>query len=146
MTRQQVKYILIVLGILDLFAVYRTYDNGLNILLTFLWGGTSNVEGIEFVNIVLILNTILTLSLVVTGLSSIAGLRISYLVYYFQFPLRLILFTLTIGFILSIPGLQMDTWIYKAFLIIVLSFEIVRLIFTIRTRKIMFGTRETASP
>jgi hypothetical protein len=146
MTREQVKYTLIVLGTLDLFSVYRTYDDGLNILLAFFWGETSTMEGMGFVNAILILNTILTLSLVVTGLSSIAGLRISYLVYYFQFPLRLIFFTLTFDFILSLPGLQMDTWIYKILLAIVVTLEIVRLIFTIKTRKIMFGTRETASP
>ncbi len=147
MTKEKVKYVLMAFGLLDLFGFYRAYENGLNILLTGLWGDLKmgGLTDIIFTAI-MTLNSILVLSLILSGLLSLFKPRVSFLVYYFQFPLRLIFLTLTFGFILRLPGLQIDSWTYKFILAFVVGLEIFRLIFTITTKKKYFGTPETASP
>jgi len=147
MTREKIKYIFIGLGLLDLFAFYRTYENGLNMLLTGLWGDLNmgSFTDIVFTTITT-LNSILILSLILSGLLCIFKPRTSFLIYYFQFPLRLIFFTLTFGFILQLPGLQRDSWTYKFMLAFIVGLEIFRLIFTVKTKQKFFGTAEAASP
>ena len=79
----------------------------------------------------MVLNPILIVSLIASGFLSIAGARISILIYYIQFPLRLVFFTLTFGFILTLSGLQIDSFAYKALLAIVIGLEVFRLIISI---------------
>jgi len=147
MTREKVKYIFIALGTLDIVSFYKTYENGLNMFLAGYWGelSTSGISDIIF-TILGTLNSILVLSLVLSGLLCIFRPRTSFLIYYFQFPLRLLFLTLTFGFILRLPGLQIDSWIYKVVVALVLGLELLRLIFTITTKKKYFGTQEAASP
>jgi hypothetical protein len=147
MTREKVKYILIALGTLDFVSFYRTYENGFNMFLVGSWGelSASGPSDVIF-TIVVTLNSILILSLIISGLLCIFRPRTSFLIYYFQIPLRLIFFTLTFGFILRLPGLQIDSWTYKIVLALVVILELLRLIFSIWTQRKYYRVGQTASP
>ena len=147
MDGQRIKYTLILFGILDLFSFYRTYENVQGFVLTFLWSGNEDVGGYtNLFGIVMVLNGILTLSLIASGFLSIAGSRIGIFIYYTQFPLRLVFFTLTFGFILTLSGLQINSFAYKVLLAIVFGLEVYRLIFSIWIGKKYFSGKASVAP
>lgn len=141
MDRQRIKYTLILFGILDLYSFYHTYENALDFVLTFLWSGQEDMGGyVNLFAMIMVLNGILTLSLIASGFLSITGSRISFLIYYIQFPLRLVFFTLTFGFVLTLLDLHIDSLAYKGLLAIVFGLEILRLIFSIKiSRRYLTG-------
>jgi hypothetical protein len=100
---------------------------------------------INVFGIIMVLNSILTLSLIVSGLLSFAAWRISIIIYYVQFPLRLVFFTLTFGFVLKLSGLHIDSFAYKALLAFVIGLEVFRLIVSVRISKKHFTDRGTVA-
>lgn len=142
MVRHSIKYTLILFGILDLFSFYRTYENGLNFVLTFLWAGNEDMSGyINLFGIIMVLNVVLSLLLIASGFLSITGSGISFLIYYVEFPLRLAFFTLTFGFVLTLSGLHIDSFAYKILLAFVIGLEVFRLIFSIKMNRRSFTGR-----
>ncbi|MCZ8022128.1 MAG: hypothetical protein O9282_12250 [Flavobacterium sp.] len=147
MTKEKIKYVFMGFGFLDFLGFYFTYENVLNMFLTGLWVDL-NMSGATHTifTIITTLNSILVVSLILSGLLCIFYPTISFFIYYFQFPLRLIFFTMTFGFILHLPGLQVDSWAYKFILAFVIGLEVFRLIFTLKTKKKYFSATEAASP
>jgi len=82
---------------------------------------------------------LLIMSLVVSGVLSIMRKKISLIVYYFQFPLRITFVILTFGFLFKIFGFQYDTVGYQILLGVTVLLEITRLVITIKIHKKEFG-------
>jgi hypothetical protein len=93
-----------------------------------------------------ILSLTLVLLLFGSGLFLILGKRTGIIIYYFEFPLRLMFFTLTFGFILRISGLQVDTWAYKILVALIVGVELFRLIFSIWTQRKYFKAGLPGNP
>lgn len=93
-----------------------------------------------------VLNMILTLLLFASGVLLILGKKIGIIIYYFEFPLRLLFITLTFGFILRIFGLQVDTLTHNIVLGILFTLELLRLIFSIWTHRKYYKVGQIASP
>ena len=152
MTREQIRYSLIILGILDIVSFYRTYETGFymwdNIIATLDFGSGSETELWDKLLIlgIPILSLTLVLLLVASGLFLIMGKKTGIIIYYFEFPLRLAFLTLTFGFIFKLFGLQVDTWTYKLALTLIIGIELLRLIYSIWTQRKYFRVGQTASP
>ena len=152
MTREQIRYSLVILGILDLVSFYRTYETGFymweNIIATLDFGLGSETKLWDKLLILgkPILNLTLVLLLISSGLFLIMGKKAGLIVYYFEFPLRLAFLTLTFGFIFQLFGLQVDTWTYKLALTLIVGIELLRLVYSIWTQRKYFRVGQTASP
>ena len=120
MNKERIRYILIILGVLDLVSFYRTYNTGMWILES--WKHSHTLEILEF---------ILILSFLFSGILLIIGKKISLVIYYFQFPFKLAFLFLTFGFVLRIVGLPIHSLAYKILLGFIIGLETVRLFFTI---------------
>ena len=121
------KNTLIVFGLLDLFSFVDTYKIGI-----------SMIDNIEHFPIMSILEILLIFSLIASGVLSILRKKISLIIYYVQFPLRLVYIILTFGFLLTLFGLQYDSIAYKILVGVVILLEIARLTFTIMIHKRKF--------
>jgi hypothetical protein len=149
MKREPIRYSLIILGTLDLVSFYRTYETGLYvwneilILLEYVFDSKADL----WVNIlslgISILNLILILLFFVSGLLLIIGKRAGIIVYYFEFPLRLMFITLTFGFVLKLFGIVFGSLLYNLILMLLVGLEILRLIFSIWVRRKYFETMQT---
>ena len=122
MNSKNIRYILIVVGILDLISFYRTYQAGLWIL-----------EGIAYTRWILLLKLVLILSFPFSGVLSILGKRAGLVLYYFQFPLKLAFLITSFGFVLQI--LPLTAFTYRIVLGLVVGLETVRLFLTIRMHR-----------
>lgn len=148
MTREQIRYILIVLGVLDIVSFLRTSEvvlyasdkllNTLNLEME-LWDKV-------FVIGIPMLNFTLALLLLASGLLLILRKKAGIIIYYFEVPLRLLFLNLTFWFVLRLPGLQVDSWTYKIVLALVVGLELLRLVFLIQTQRKYFSVGKTASP
>ena len=122
------KNLLIVFGLIDLVSFIQTYKLGVSIL-----------DSIEHFPIMSILEILLIISLIASGVLSIMRKKISLIIYYFQIPLRIAFMILTFGFVLKIFGLQYDSVGYKVIVGITFLLELARLIFTIMIHKRKFN-------
>lgn len=148
MTKGQIRNILMTLGVLDLVSFFRTYEMGLS-----MWADIFSTldTDMELWNKILrlglsISGLTLVLLLFASGLFLILGKRTGIIIYYFEFPLRLMFLTLTFGFVLRLLGLQVDTWTYKIAMAFIVGLELFRLIFSIWTQRKHFNAGQTASP
>ncbi len=148
MTERQIRYTLGFLGILDLISFVRTFKSGTYIIYNFSIFVNSEVAPWEkALGIgIPVLNMILTLLLLVSGILLILGKKVGIIIYYFEFPLRLLFVTLTFGFILRIFGLQVDTLTHNIVLGILFTLELLRLIFSIWAHRKYYNAGQTASP
>jgi len=121
------KNLLIAFGLLDLFSFVRTYKIGISML-----------DNIEHFPIMSILEILLIISLIASGVFSILRKKVSLIIYYAQIPLRLAFMILTFGFLLKLFGLQYDSMGYKILVGITFLLEIARLIYTIMIHKRIF--------
>jgi hypothetical protein len=121
------KNLLIAFGLLDLYSFVRTYKIGISMF-----------DNIEHFPIMSILEIILIVSLIASGVLSILRKKISLIIYYAQIPLRLAFMILTFGFLLRVFGLQYDSIGYKILVGITLLLEIARLTFSIMIHKRIF--------
>ena len=94
---------------------------------------------IENLSLISIPEMLLIISLVASGVLSIMRKKISLIIYYFQFPLRITFMILTFGFLLRILALQYDSVGYKILLGVTFLLEITRLIIIIMIHKKEYG-------
>lgn len=148
MTQRQIRYTLGFFGVLDLISFVRTFKSGTYIIDNFSIFINSDVASWEkALGIgIPVLNMILTLLLFASGVLLILGKKIGIIIYYFEFPLRLLFITLTFGFILRIFGLQVDTLTHNIVLGILFTLELLRLIFSIWTHRKYYKVGQIASP
>lgn len=123
------RIIMLMFGVLDLFSFIRTYEIGISML-----------DNIEHFPIMSILEILLIISLVASGVLSILRKKISLIIYYAQIPLRLAFMILTFGFLLKLFGLQYDSIGYKILVGITYLLEIARLTYTIMIHRRKFKT------
>lgn len=127
-TKNMTKKILIAFGLLDLFSFAVTSKFVVKI-----------IENFEYFSLISIPEMLLIMSLVVSGVLSIMRKKISLIVYYFQFPLKITFVILTFGFLFKIFGFQYDSVGYKILLGVTTLLEITRLVITIKIHKKEFG-------
>ena len=82
-----------------------------------------------------ILEILLIVSLIATGILSIMRKKISLIIYYIQFPLKLGFVILTFAFLFRLFGFQYNSNEYRMLLWFIAFLEIARLIFTIMIHK-----------
>jgi hypothetical protein len=147
MTERQIKYTLGILGCLDLVSFLRVYDT-LYTLEVISAMSDWDVEFWDKVRMVgmPILNWLLVFLILASGVLLLFGKRAGIVVYYFEFPLRLLFITLTFGFILRVSGLQVDSLSYKIVLALLAGLEFLRLAFSIWVQRRFRGTIQNASP
>ena len=118
------KKTLILFGLLDLVTFVVTFKFLIKL-----------IENIELISLLSIPEILLIVSLIVSGVLSIMRNKISLIVYYFQFPLRVTFMILTFGFLFKLLGYQYDSLGYKILIIITFLLEILRLVITIMIHK-----------
>jgi len=118
------KNLLIAFGLLDLISFVHSYKIGINML-----------NSIGQIPILSILEILLIVSLIATGILSIMRKKISLIIYYIQFPLKLGFVILTFAFLFRLFGFQYDSNEYRMLLWFIAFLEIARLIFTIMIHK-----------
>jgi hypothetical protein len=118
--------IFICFGLLDLLAFYRGFPT-LNRIF-------ENYDVSALIpNVLPAITVLLFISLLVTGPLTVVGNRYGYIIYYFQFPLRLAFQTaLTFGFIFKMFQTQVGTFNHGMMTATVIAFEAVRLMLTIQ--------------
>jgi hypothetical protein len=121
------RIVLLIFGLLDLFSFVRTYKIGISML-----------DNIEHFPIMSILEILLIISLIGSGVLSILRKKISLIIYYTQIPLRLAFMILTFGFLFKLFGLQYDSIGYKILVGLTFLLEIARLTFSIMIHKRKF--------
>jgi hypothetical protein len=121
--------IFICFGLLDLFAFYRSFPT-LNRIF-------ENYDVSALIpNVLPAITVLLIVSLLVTGPLTIMGNKYGYVIYYFQFPLRLaFLAGLTFGFVLKFFPMQVGTFGQGMMMATVIAFEAIRLMLTIQRQK-----------
>ncbi|HMJ70075.1 MAG TPA: hypothetical protein VK508_14315 [Cyclobacteriaceae bacterium] len=121
--------IFICFGFLDLLAFYRSFPV-LNRIF-------ENYDVSALIpNVLPAITVLLVLSLLVTGPLTIVGNRYGYVIYYFQFPLRLAFRAgLTFGFVFRLLPAQVGTFAYGMTLATILAFEATRLMLTIQAHR-----------
>ena len=118
------KKTLVLFGLLDLVSFAVTYR--------FIIKAIENIERFSLLSIPEIL---LIVSLIASGILLILRKKISLIIYYFQFPLRVIFMILTFGFLFDLFGFQYDSVGYKILVVTTFLLEVVRLIITIMIHK-----------
>lgn len=96
------------------------------------------LDNIEHFPIMSILEILLIISLIGSGVLSILRKKISLIIYYTQIPLRLAFMILTFGFLFKLFGLQYDSIGYKILVGLTFLLEIARLTFSIMIHKRKF--------
>lgn len=124
------KDLLIAFGLLDLFSFIQSYKIGVNML-----------NSIGQIPILSILEILLIVSLIASGILSIMRNKISLIIYYIQFPLKLGFVILTFAFSLKLFGFQYDSNGYRILMWIIVLLEIARLIFSIMIHKREFKNK-----
>ncbi len=124
------KNALIAFGLFDLYTFFRTYRLGLE-----MW------NTIEYTPILNVLTILLITSLIASGILSILGKKSSLIIYYVQFPFRLLFMILTFGFLLKIFDLQFNTTAYKVVVGLVFLLELFRVV-----SSILIHRREFSKP
>lgn len=140
MNKEQIKHSLIIFGILDIISSWRTYEAVLDV-----WDNVSVIfkSDLEFWNKIMmvvlpVLNSILVLLLLASGLLLILRRRIGVIIYYIEFPLRILFLKLTFGFILNLFELQFDSWSYIVLFAFVGLLELLRLAYSIWLQRTFF--------
>lgn len=118
------KNLLIAFGLLDLISFVHSYKIAINML-----------NSIGQILILSILEILLIVSLIATGILSIMRKKISLIIYYIQFPLKLGFVILTFAFLFRLFGFQYNSNEYRMLLWFIAFLEIARLIFTIMIHK-----------
>lgn len=118
------KRALILFGLLDLVSFVVTFK--------FV---TKVIENIDRFSLLSIPEILLIVSLIASGVLSIMRKKISLIIYYCQFPLRVTFMILTFGFLFKLFGFQYDSVGYKILIWMTFLLEIVRLIITIIIHK-----------
>lgn len=118
------KNILIAFGLLDILSFVLSYKIGVNML-----------NSIGQIPILSILEILLIVSLIVSGIFSIMRKKVSLIIYYFQFPFKLGFVILTFAFLLRLFEFQYNSNGYQILLWFIGLLEIARLIFTIMIHK-----------
>ncbi|MCG6191440.1 hypothetical protein [Maribellus maritimus] len=124
------KNLLIAFGLLDLISFLQSYKIGINML-----------NSIGQIPILSILEILLIVSLIASGIFSIMRKKISLIIYYIQFPLKLGFVILTFAFLFKLFGLQYNSNGYRILLWIIVLLEIARLIFSIMIHKREFRNK-----
>lgn len=147
MNKEQIKYSLIILGMLDIVSFLRAYKSAL-----YMW---DNVSAIISYNLgigdkinaiwIPILNLVLFLLLLASGLLLILRKRIGIIIYYIEFPLRILFAILTFGFILKLFALQFDSWSYKVLFAFIGLLELLRLVYSIWLQRTYFKSETLPS-
>jgi hypothetical protein len=114
---------MIVFGLLDLLSFYRSAPNLIRALENFV----PSAIGLAWI--------LLVVSLLASGPLNIVGNRFAYVIYYFQFPLKLAFLTLTFGFLFKIIQLQVGTLAYGMLTASVIALEATRLMLTIQRHR-----------
>ena len=110
---------MVVFGLLDLFLFYKNFPQ--------------LFRNLERYNVLKIL---VDLSLLVSGPLFIVGNKIGFIVYYFQFPFRLLFFLVTFGFLLKVFNPPQGTFAHGMLLATIFALEAVRLMLTIQKNKV----------
>lgn len=120
--------IFICFGLLDLLAFYRAFPT-LNRIF-------ENYDVSALIpNVLPAFTVLLIVSLLVSGPLTIVGNRYGYVIYYFQFPLRLAFRIGTFSFVLKLFPMQLGTLNYGMLMATVFAFEAIRLMLTIQHHK-----------
>lgn len=123
------RWLLVGFGVLDLFAFYRNFPTLTRIF-----------EKYEVSNLIPLaipaLTVITIVSLLVSGPLTVVGNKWGYVIYYFQFPLRLAFKVgLTFGFLFKIVPTITGTFNNGMLTATVFALEAIRLMLTIRRQK-----------
>lgn len=124
------KNLLIAFGLLDLISFVQSYKIGINLL-----------KSIGQIPILSTLEILLIVSLIASGIFSIMRKKISLIIYYIQFPLKLGFVILTFAFLFRLFGFQYDSIEYRIILWFIALLEIARLIFSIIIHKREFKNK-----
>lgn len=124
------KNLLIAFGLLDLFSFIQSFKIGINM-----------INSIEQIPILSILEILLIISLIASGIFSIMRKKISLIIYYIQFPLKLGFLILTFAFLFKLFGFQYNSNEYRILLWLIVLLEIARLIFSIMIHKKEFRNK-----
>jgi hypothetical protein len=124
------KNLLIAFGLLDLISFVLSYKIGINLL-----------NSIGQIPILSILEILLIVSLIASGILSIKRKKISLIIYYIQFPLKLGFVILTFAFLFRLFGFQYDSSEYRILLWFIALLEIARLVFSIMIHKREFRNK-----
>lgn len=118
------KKTLILFGLLDLVSFVVTFKFLLKV-----------IENIERFSLFSIPEILLIISFIASGILLIKRKKISLIIYYFQFPLRVTFMILTFGFLFNLFGFQYDSVGSKILVVTTFLLEVVRLIITIMIHK-----------
>jgi len=121
------KKILIAFGILDLYSFYNTYKHMPYVF--------DKYFGFSFLNTIII---VATLSLLASGVLSMLTKKVAIYIYYFQLPLRVLLSIFTFGFLFRLFHNPNPSTNYYVLIAVVASFEIIRLLITIKIHHLYF--------
>jgi hypothetical protein len=121
------KNLLIAFGLLDILSFIQSYKIGVNML-----------NSIGHIPILSILEILLIVSLIASGIFSIMRKKVSLIIYYIQFPFKLGFVILTFAFLFRLFGFQYNSNEYQILLWFIGLLEIARLIFTIMIHKRKF--------
>jgi hypothetical protein len=124
------KNLLIAFGLLDLISFILSFKIGINLL-----------NSIGQIPILSTLEIILIVSLIASGIFSIMRKKISLIIYYIQFPLKLGFVILSFAFLFRLFGFQYDSIEYRFLLWFIALLEIARLIFSIMIHKREFRNK-----
>jgi len=115
---------MIIFGALDLFAFYRSFPKLMRIFEVY----TGHV--FQWLQVILII------SVIVSGPLLLMGNKIAYIIYYFQFPLKLLFATvLTFGFLTSILPAVAGTLYFGMLWATIFALEAIRLMHTIQKHR-----------
>ena len=117
-------------SLLHLFSFLRTYKIGLHLL--------NNFESIPIISM---LEPLLILSLIASGILSILRKKASLIIYYIQMPLRFGFMIVSFGFILKLSGLEYNSIGYKILVGLALLLELARLAITILIHRKQFKNK-----
>jgi hypothetical protein len=120
-----IRGIFIGFGLLDLLSFYRAFPT-----LTLIFENYDVPAAIT--NVLPALAVLLIVSFLVSGPLTIVGNRYGYVMYYFQFPLRLAVQIPTFGFAFELFPMQVGTFYQGMFVATVVAFEAIRLMLTIQ--------------
>lgn len=124
------KNLLIAFGFLDLFSFIQSFKIGINM-----------INSIEQIPIFSILEILLIISLIPSGIFSIMRKKISLIIYFIQFPLKLVFVILTFAFLFILFGFKYNSNEYTILLWLIVLLEIARLIFSIMIHKKEFRNK-----
>lgn len=139
-----IKYVLIVFGLLDLYAFVINLQSISYIEKSISFGLSNSYDSEDYIFLVLfpILMLILVLSLLATGILSILGKKWALIIYYFQFPLRFLFVVLTFSIFFRFFKFQVDSIAYQLLVWFLMALEIARLAFSIWVHRRMISNKK----